>query len=108
MREINDLWLDDLLEKAVQEIAKNHRKIIDDWCKAYLAQLYEEGHEIKPGCFTLNQQHDMTLSNGKLGSRYWFEIGVPHYHPKEKNIRIEIYENCKEDAAVTSPRQSIQ
>jgi len=77
---------DDLLEKIVQEIAKNHRKIIDDWCKAYMAQLYEEGYDIKPGSFTLNEQEDMELSNGKTGKRYWFERGVPHYHPKEQDL----------------------
>lgn len=76
--------MDELLEKVVQEIAKNHRKIIDDWCKAYMAQLYEEGHDIKPGSFTLNEQRDMELSNGKIGTRYWFERGVPNYHPKEE------------------------
>jgi len=68
---------DDSFEKAIAEIAFNHRKIIDDWCKAYLAQLYEEGHDIKPGDFTLNEQRDMVLENGKLGKRYWFSFGVP-------------------------------
>ena len=28
----------DEMEKAVNEIKTNHDKIIEDWCKAYLAQ----------------------------------------------------------------------
>ncbi len=70
---------DDRLQKAVQEIAESHRKIIDDWCKAYLAQLYEEGVAISPGSFTLNEQSEMVLENGKLGKRYWFSKGIPDY-----------------------------
>jgi len=58
--------------EVVGEIAKNHRKIIDDWCKAYLAQLYEEGIDIKPGCFTLFEA-DVYLGDGKLYKKYWLE-----------------------------------
>lgn len=73
---------DDLLQKIVQDIAQNHRKIIDDWSKAYLAQLYEEGADIKPGCFTLNEQVPHMI-NEKFVQRYWFEPGIPEYesHP---------------------------
>lgn len=63
--------MDELLQKAVDEIARNHRQIIDDWCKAYLAQLYEENGSIKPGDFILNQQDQ--FHEGKLGYKYWFE-----------------------------------
>jgi hypothetical protein len=68
----------EIVSKVVQDIAANHRKIIDDWCKAYMAQLYEEGHEIKPGNFTLNEQH-WSFKENNPGMRYWFEKGVPHY-----------------------------
>ena len=70
--------MDELLQKAVEEIAKNHRKIIDDWCKAYLAQLYEENGSIKPGDFILVEQVP-TFHPGKdcMVKKYWFE-------PKEK------------------------
>lgn len=44
---------DELLKKVMQDIMDNHTKIIDDWCKAYLAQLYQESHSIKPGDFKL-------------------------------------------------------
>ena len=70
--------MDELLQKVVEDISKNHRKIIDDWCKAYLAQIYEEGMDIKPSCFTLNQQ-DYRFENGYMGKRYWFTVGVPSY-----------------------------
>ena len=65
--------MDEKFEEAIKFIAENHRKIIDDWCKAYLAQMYEEGVDIKPGCFTLVEQVDLELENGKLGKKYWFE-----------------------------------
>jgi len=71
------------LQKAVDEIVNHHRKIIDDWCKAYMAQLYEEGCCLMPGDFTLNEQINFVHENGQLVKRYWFEKGVPHYHPKE-------------------------
>jgi hypothetical protein len=66
---------DELLDKIVEEISSNHRKIIDDWCKAYLAQLYEEGIDIKPGCFILNEQVP-TFNTGKncMVRKYWFEM----------------------------------
>ena len=63
---------DELLAKAVNEIAANHRKIIDDWCKAYLAQLYEENGSIKPGDFILVESRPAWYSNG-MAIKYWFE-----------------------------------
>ncbi len=68
--EISDLQ--EKLSLAVQEISKNHRKIIDDWCKAYLAQLYQENGSIKPGDFILVEQNFHEY-NGKLVKKYWFE-----------------------------------
>ena len=61
------------LNKAIKEISRNHRKIIDDWCKAYLAQLYEEGTDIKPGCFILYESHEFENIDGKLYKKYWFK-----------------------------------
>lgn len=78
---------DDLLKKVVQEISENHRKIIEDWCKAYLAQMYQEGHDIKPGCFTLclagpNFDKDTNC----IITKYWFEPGIPNF--EEDNERL--------------------
>ncbi len=53
MEEIN---LDKKIEEATREIAKHHREILNEWCKAYLAQIYQETGSIKPGDFTLNEQ----------------------------------------------------
>jgi hypothetical protein len=80
---------EDIIQKVSQEIAKNHRKIIDDWCKAYLAQLYEEGHDLEPGSFTLNEQ-DWEWNSGKSGKRYWFEFGVPVYEKPKINIESKM------------------
>ncbi len=68
------------LEKVFEEIRYNHRKIIDDWCKAYMAELYEAGVRLKPGCFTLNEQVP-TYHKGKdcMVKRYWFEPGIPNF-----------------------------
>ena len=62
----------DEVQKCVEEIINNRRKIIDDWCKAYLAQLYEEGKEIKPGCFTLIEEMP-SMNEGVYSKRYWFK-----------------------------------
>lgn len=65
---------DQLLRNAIAEIAKHHRKIIDDWCKAYMAQIYEENGSIKPGDFVLCEQvptfHE---ASGQFVKKYWFE-----------------------------------
>jgi len=83
--------MDEVLECAIRDIANNHRKIIDDWCKAYLAQLYEEGVEIKPGCFTLCEQVP-TFHKGKdcMEKKYWFEEGRPFYNSEDSEGWIKI------------------
>lgn len=65
---------DEKLQQIAAEIAANHRQIIDDWCKAYLAQLYEENGTIKPGDFILNEQVP-TYHKGRdmMVKKYWFE-----------------------------------
>jgi hypothetical protein len=72
--------LQEEFEKAIQDILSNHRKIIDDWCKAYMAQRFEEGKSIKPGSFTLCEQVE-TYHKGKdcMVKRYWFENGIPEF-----------------------------
>lgn len=66
-----------MVEDAIQEISRNHRKIIEDWCKAYLAELYEAGVDIKPGCFTLHEQNLDNVGGSVLGKKYWFTLGIP-------------------------------
>jgi hypothetical protein len=63
---------DDVIQKVVKEISEAHGKIIDDWCKAYLAQLYEEGKSFEPGSFILCEQ-ELHEHNGKWVKKYWFE-----------------------------------
>lgn len=67
------------LEKAVSEILNNHLKIIDDWCKAYMAQRFKEGISIDVGSFTLCQQN-LSLAPNEVGFKYWFEDGTPDYN----------------------------
>lgn len=70
--------LQEKMEKAIQDIAANHHTIIDDWCKAYMAQLYEEGHHLKPGAFTLNEQvPTFNQDQNCMVKRYWFTPGIP-------------------------------
>lgn len=76
---------DKLLQEAIENIARNHRQIIDDWCKAYMAQIYQETGSIKPGDFTLNEQD---YFRDGIGKRYWFTPGIPDY-----SERINMKEN---------------
>jgi len=50
-----------------------------------MAQLYEEGVQIKPGCFTLNEQVP-TYHKGKdcMVNKYWFESGIPKFDNANK------------------------
>ncbi len=68
----------DEIEKAVNDIRTNHNKIIDDWCKAYMAQRYKEGKSIDVGSFTLCQQN-LSWAQNEVGFKYWFEDGKPDY-----------------------------
>ena len=64
---------DDIIQKVTSDIAKNHRQILDDWCKAYMAQVFlETGKCPNPGDFILNQQA-ADFRSGGCGYKYWFE-----------------------------------
>lgn len=60
----------DFIEEAVQIIMRDHHKIIDDWAKAYLAQLHGEGVIIRPGCYILYEQE---VTGERFSRKYWFE-----------------------------------
>ncbi len=69
----------ELLDKMVADISTNHSKILDDWYKANVAQIYEETREIRPCDFTLNQQpvhEEGRCVHGQVpiftGYKYWF------------------------------------
>jgi hypothetical protein len=66
------------MNEAVANIQRNHHQIIDDWCKAYMAELYEKGVKLNPGCFILNQQQ--VNEEGKIGWKYWFSIKEEEKH----------------------------
>lgn len=76
----------DELDKAVDNIRANHNKIIDDWCKAYLAQRYREGKNIDVGSFTLCQQN-LSWAQNEVGFKYWFEDGKPNYNGSDAWIK---------------------
>jgi hypothetical protein len=80
-----NLMLDEQMKKAIENIARNHRQILDDWCKAYLAQRYQEGMNIQPGSFTLCEQVP-TYHKGQncYVKRYWFEEGTPRFEKGEE------------------------
>ena len=63
---------DPLMDEAISNIKNNHAQILDDWCKAYMAQLHGEGVDIKPGCFKIIEQ-ELHEDNGKLVKKYWME-----------------------------------
>lgn len=84
--------MDVKLQEAADFIAREHRKIIDDWCKAYLAEIYQYGIDIKPGCFILVEQLDVELKNGKMGKKYWFEPQDKKENSNEQMVKILIQE----------------
>jgi hypothetical protein len=75
--------MDDAIEKAVKDIMENHHKIINDWCKAYMAQIYQETGSIKPGDFILNEQVAMFHKGENcMAKKYWFELkGIDFMEP---------------------------
>ena len=67
-----DNAMEDLLQKATANIAANHRKIIDDWCKVYMAHCYiAEGRCPNPGDFILEQRE--IRDRNKVGYDYCFK-----------------------------------
>lgn len=62
----------EILLRVTEDISKNHSKIMNDWCRAYMSQKYKEtGIVPKPGDFILNQQ-SYSMRYGISGFRYWF------------------------------------
>lgn len=106
---MNCSWKEDLqkgMDEAIQNIIKNHSKIIEDFCKSYLAQRFEEGKSIKPGSFVLNEQDQS--KDGNFGKRYWFTEGLPDYSKEDEDyLFMKIYQvfeqwnllvcHCEED-----------
>jgi len=89
-----------LLDELVADISKNHRKILEDWYKANVAQSYEETKEIRPCDYVLNQQpvfshHPLEGRDtpSLTGYRYWFSEktsgdGVTASEEKDGMLRI--------------------
>ena len=71
---------EDVISKVTREIMDKHHEIIDDWGKAYMAQIYQEKGSIKPGDFVLYQQEIVEHGNplSKIpsfkGYKYWFSL----------------------------------
>lgn len=61
------------INECVRNIRENHNQIIDDWCKAYMAQIYKEKGSINPGDFCLNMQQGV-IEDGKIFNRFWFTL----------------------------------
>lgn len=60
--------MNNLLDKIVEQISSQHHKILDDWCKAYLAKEYELNQHIHPGCYTIIEQ---VLAYPQIGNKYF-------------------------------------
>jgi hypothetical protein len=61
------------IEEIASEIRLHHMKIIDDWCKAYLADCYRvDGVIPRPGEFMLYEQH-MGANNNHIEKKYYFK-----------------------------------
>jgi hypothetical protein len=68
MKAANDMWI----QNIAAEIAGNERQIIDDFCKAFIAQKCLNGMTCKYILenFKLCVEHDL---NKNMCSKYWFE-----------------------------------
>lgn len=60
------------ITNAIMEVQRNHKKIINDWCKAYMAELYGKTGQLNPGDFCLVET-ELVEHKGKLVKKYWFE-----------------------------------
>lgn len=78
----------DFLTEVTQKIETQHRKIIDDWCQAYLAKEYELGNDIHPGCFVI-EQSPLGFEDNKVGYKYKIV--------KEQTRIVDQWKNVKEE-----------
>jgi|AntAceMinimDraft_17_1070374.scaffolds.fasta_scaffold305482_1 protein associated with RNAse G/E len=67
------LNVDAAIEKAVRKISNDHKKILDDFCMAYLACTYEKTGRIPLSEITLYEK-DFQDGN-EIGKKYWIELG---------------------------------
>lgn len=72
---------DKLLHDAVKKISENYHQILDDWCKAYMAELYEKGFHLRPGMFVLNQRQ--IFKDGHIVSQAWCELLTGEFRSKD-------------------------
>lgn len=74
--------------KVIKDISNQHRKIIDEWCKAFLAKEYEIGNSIHPGCFTIEQRE--INESGHFGYEYMIK-------PNDQNLGVRLNWKSKEE-----------
>lgn len=65
---------DKILQEKVQEIRGQEIKILDDFCKAYIASEFLNGRDMKWMMKHLQLNKQMTNQDGKIGYRYWYSI----------------------------------
>lgn len=74
------------IAKISANISEFHRQILDDWCKAYLAELYESGiKDLKPSMFVLCER-EFHEEHGKL---------IKTYYVRKKTEQEELVEQEK-------------
>jgi hypothetical protein len=84
---------EELFEELFEEIVKNNKKILNEFSKAYLAQLYQEGEKIKPGDYILVEKHLDNRGGFVTGKQYWFE--------KKEKKKLSIIEKFSENEIKT-------
>lgn len=84
-----------LIEKVTRQIRENHHKILDDFCKAYMAELYAKGIKVNPGDLVLNEQlPTMDKEKDCLVTKYWFAPAKPGFiEEKEDLVNNEFLKN---------------
>lgn len=84
-----------ILHKCIETISNDHRRILDEWCKEFLAKEYEIGNGIHPGCFTIEQRQ--VNENGNFGCDYMIT-------PNDQNLGVRV----KWESIETAPKDGTE
>jgi len=90
----SDMQMEDtLIHKVSSEIAGNEREIVNDFCKAFIAQKCLDGYTISTifDDYELCVCHDFSKS---VSSRYWFQ---KRYNHPERSKREDFYQKLAKE-----------
>jgi hypothetical protein len=88
--------IEQLAHDYAKKIRENRDKILDDFSKAYAAQLSKFGHDICLQDICMVEQVGIVM-DGHMVTKYWFEY-KPKFDLKEEDNKFDhMLNGCKED-----------